>query len=220
MTSVRNHRPQLSGNKWFILVLALIIGACSPKVRTAPSSTVKTTTEKPAEKKEEEKPPVKAAEVKSSVISLILPLVLDNAAAGKTYSAADLKKADMGVEYYQGFKLALDSLTATGANYKLQVFDSKDDAAQAHSLGINPQVKNSELVVGPIFPEDIKAFAAMLTSPRKPIISPLSPAAPCNIQEPEFGYHDPAAGVSCNRGSNLYRQKYKAKKGIHSYFGF
>jgi hypothetical protein len=196
MTSVRNHRPQLSGNKWFILVLALIIGACSPKVRTAPSSTVKTTTEKPAEKKEEEKPPVKAAEVKQSVISLILPLVLDNAAAGKTYSAADLKKADMGVEYYQGFKLALDSLTATGANYKLQVFDSKDDAAQAHSLGINPQVKNSELVVGPIFPEDIKAFAAMLTSPRKPLISPLSPAAPATFRNqnlvtmtPPLEYH-------------------------------
>jgi PBP1b-binding outer membrane lipoprotein LpoB len=50
MTSVRNHRPQLSGNKWFILVLALIVGACSPKVRTAPSSTVKTTTEKPVAK--------------------------------------------------------------------------------------------------------------------------------------------------------------------------
>jgi hypothetical protein len=93
MTSVRNHRPQLSGNKWFIFVLALIVGACSPKVRTAPSSTVKTTTEKPVTKPEKaEKPPVKAAGGKSPVLSLILPLGLDHAAAGQTYTAAGLKK--------------------------------------------------------------------------------------------------------------------------------
>ncbi len=181
MTSVRNHRPQLSGNKWFIFVLtALIIGACSPKIRTVPSSTVKTTTKNPVIKKEKpaEKPPVKTPEAKASVISLILPLGLDHAVAGQSYTAAKLKTANMSVEYYQGFKLALDSLTSTGSNYKLQIFDSKDDAEQSHSLSLNPQVKNSEIIIGPVFPDDVKAFTAMLTSARKPIVSPLSPAAP------------------------------------------
>jgi ABC-type branched-subunit amino acid transport system substrate-binding protein len=198
MTSVRNHRPQLSGNKWFIFVLALIVGACSPKVRTAPSSTVKTTTEKPVTKTEKpaEKPPVKAPEAKAHVLSLILPLGLDHAAAGQTYTAAGLKKANMAAEYYQGFKLALDSVTAEGANFKLQVFDSKDDAAQSHSLALNPQVKASELIIGPVFPDDVKAFTAMLPSARKPIVSPLSPAAPSTFNNqnlvtmtPPLEYH-------------------------------
>ncbi|MES2267221.1 MAG: ABC transporter substrate-binding protein [Bacteroidota bacterium] len=199
MTSVRNHRPQLSGNKWFIFVLAgLILGACSPKVRTVPSSTVKTTTEKPVVKQEKpaEKPPVKTPEAKASVISLIFPFGLDHAAAGQRYTAAKLKMANMSVEYYQGFKLALDSLTANGSNYKLQIFDSKDNAAQSHSLGLNPQVKNSEIIVGPVFPDDVKAFTAMLTSSRKPIVSPLSPAAPATFKNqnlvtmtPPLEYH-------------------------------
>nr|WP_082855850.1 ABC transporter substrate-binding protein [Mucilaginibacter sp. L294] len=198
MTSVRNHRPQLSGNKWFIFVLALIVGACSPKIRTAPSSTVKTTTENPVTKtqKPAEKPPVKVSEAKVHVLSLILPLGLDHAAVGQTYTAASLNKANMSAEYYQGFKLALDSLTAEGANFKLQVFDSKDDAAQSHSLALNPQVKASELIVGPIFPDDVKAFTAMLPSARKPIVSPLSPAAPATFNNqnlvtmtPPLEYH-------------------------------
>lgn len=198
MTSVRNHRPPLSGNKWFIFVLAaLIIGACSPKVRTVPTSTVKAETEKPVVKQDNaDKPPVKAPEAKASAISLVLPLNLDHAAAGQNYTAANLKAANMSADYYQGFKLGLDSAAAEGANFKLQVFDSKGDAAQAHSLGLNPQVKNAEIIVGPVFPDDVKAFTDMLKTARKPIVSPLSPAAPATFKNqnlititPPLEYH-------------------------------
>jgi hypothetical protein len=179
MTSVRNHRPPLSGNKWFIVFIALLAGACSPKVRTVPTTNAPKT-EKPTTKpiKTAEKPPV-VKEAKTSVVSLILPLGLDQLTPGVGYNAAKLKKANMSVEYYQGFKLALDSLASSqGANFKLQIYDSKDDAAQAHSLGFNPQIKNGDLIFGPIFPEDIKSFTSLLTSARKPIVSPLSPASP------------------------------------------
>jgi ABC-type branched-subunit amino acid transport system substrate-binding protein len=198
MTSVRNHRPPLSGNKWFIFVLALVLGACSPKIRTAPPSTVKTPTENPVVKpnKPADKPPAKVPETKAHVLSLILPLGLDHAAAGQKYTSAGLKKANMAVEYYQGFKLALDSMTQTGANFKLQVYDSKDDAAQSHSLALNPQIKASELIIGPVFPDDVKAFTAMLTSARRPIVSPLSPASPTTFKNrnlitmtPPLEYH-------------------------------
>lgn len=159
------------------------MGACSPKVRTVPTPVVKTKTEKNPKKTEKiEEKPVKIPEIKPSVISLILPLGLDHAAAGQKYTSAGLKSANMSVEYYQGFKLALDSITLTGANFRLQVFDSKADAAQAHSLGLNPQVKASDLIVGPVFPDDIKSFTSALTGWRKPIVSPLSPAWPATYK--------------------------------------
>ena len=214
MTSVRNHRPPLSGNKWFIFVLAaLIIGACSPKVRTVPTSTVKAETEKPVVKQDNaDKPPVKAPEAKASAISLVLPLNLDHAAAGQNYTAANLKAANMSADYYQGFKLGLDSAAAEGANFKLQVFDSKGDAAQAHSLGLNPQVKNAELIVGPVFPDDVKAFTDMLKTARKPIVSPLSPAAPATFKNqnlititPPLEYH--ATGAATYIAKSLKPQK-------------
>jgi ABC-type branched-subunit amino acid transport system substrate-binding protein len=177
MTSVRNHLPPLSGNKWFILVLALVVGACSPKVRTVPVAAKPAPTSPVVKPEKPIPPPVKPPEPKFSVVSLILPLGLDKLAPGQSYSAGDLSKANMSAEYYQGFKLALDSVAGLGANFKLQVFDSKDDAA-IHSLAQNPQIKNGDLIVGPIFPEDIRLFAAMFNYSRKPIVSPLSPASP------------------------------------------
>ncbi|MFD0792583.1 ABC transporter substrate-binding protein [Mucilaginibacter litoreus] len=189
MISVRNHRPQLSGNKWLILVLVAVIGACSPKVQPVSKPVAKTKTEKPDKKPEDKpvnKPSAKHSEAKPSVISLILPLGLDHSVAGQKFSRAGLEKANMSVEYYQGFKLALDSVAKEGANFKLHIYDSKDDAAQAHSLGLNPQIKASDLIVGPIFPEDIKAFTSTLGKRGKPIVSPLSPAAPATFKNPDL----------------------------------
>ncbi len=210
MTLVRNHRPPLSGNKWFIVLVALLVGACSPKVRTVPVAT-KPVAEKPAPKPEKPVEKPKVVEGKSSVVSLILPLGLDKLAPGQNYSSADLKKANMSVEYYQGFKLALDSVAGQGANFKLQVYDSKDDAA-IHSLGLNPQVKNGDLIVGPIFPEDIRLFAGMFSYSRKPIVSPLSPASPTlfNNQNlvtmtPPLEYH--ARGAATYIASRLKPKK-------------
>jgi hypothetical protein len=208
MTLVRNHRPQLSGNKWLIVFLALIVGACSPKLRPAPQPSVKTT-EKPTP---EEKKPVTEVSAKTSVISLILPLGLDHAAFKQAYSAADLKKANMSVEYYQGFKLALDSLTSIGANYKLQIFDSKDDDAQAHSLAFNPQIRNGDLIVGPIFPEDVKTFTSVLTAVSKPIVSPLSPASPATFNNPNLVTMTPPLEYHAKGAATYITNRIKPKK--------
>jgi hypothetical protein len=67
---------------------------------------------------------------------------------------------------------------------------------QSHSLAYNPKVRASDLIIGPIFPEDIKAFTSVLTSARKPIVSPLSPESPSTFKNqnlitvnPPLDYH-------------------------------
>jgi hypothetical protein len=184
MTLARNHRLLLSGNKKLWLLALVIISACSPKVRTVgrtgpsangtpaqpgkPQNTAPTTT----------KPATTAEHARVSNISLLLPFGLDNLTSVKGYSAADLKKANIAVDYYQGFKLALDSLTAKGYNYKLQIFDTRDEMAYTHSLSVNPIVRSSALIVGPVFPEGVKSFIGTPASLTRPLVSPLSPSAP------------------------------------------
>jgi len=200
MISVRNHLLPLSGNKWLLFFsAALILGACSPKVR--PVSTPVKKVEKP-EPKPVEKPPVKPA-AKVSVISMILPMGLDHVRP-RNYSGAGLSQANMSIEYYQGFKLALDSLAAQGANFKLQLFDSKDDASAAHSLAYNPQIRTSDLVVGPVYPDGMKLFTSTMGT-RTAILSPLSPASPATIKNnnlitviPPLEYHAVGAAQYIN----------------------
>ncbi|MGZ3871918.1 MAG: hypothetical protein ACXVJD_03315, partial [Mucilaginibacter sp.] len=77
-----------------------------------------------------------------------------------------------------------------------QVFDSKGEKAQAHSLAMNPAVRSSDLIVGPIFPDDLKVFTGTYSSTRQPVVSPLSPAAPATFKNtslvtmmPPLEYH-------------------------------
>ena len=173
MTLVRNRLPQLNGNRRFFLfrisnvqfriyfLAALLISGCSPKVRTVPVPVNKPAEQKPVPV---EKPvTVKPVAPKVSVISLLLPFGLDHIGPGQSYDDISLKKARIAADYYRGFKSALDSLTYYGYN--------------------NPKVRASDLIVGPVFPDDLKAFTDVLVGARKPIVSPLSP-------EPAATFHN------------------------------
>jgi hypothetical protein len=144
--------------------------------------------------------PVKPAAPAVSTIALLLPFGTDHLAPGASYTAVSLREADIAIAYYQGFKLALDSLTAQGYNYKLQVYDTRSDKAQSHALGYNQAVRGSDLIVGPVFPEDMRTFLNANSSPKQPIVSPLSPAAPSTLHSaqmitmmPPLEYHAWAA---------------------------
>lgn len=195
MISAQNHRPLLSGNKWLIyLWIMLVAAACSPKLQQVQAPV------KPAEKpvaKTPETVPVKAAP-KVATIALLLPFELDYLRTG--YSTSALKQANIAVDYYQGFKMALDSLTAQGYNYRLLVHDTRDLPSQSHSLAYNPDIRASDLIVGPVFPDGLKAFTSVLTSARKPILSPLAASAPSTFKNqnlitaiPPLEYHAWAA---------------------------
>ncbi|MDB5137082.1 MAG: amino acid transporter substrate-binding protein [Mucilaginibacter sp.] len=185
MTSVRNHLLQLSGNKWiFIVCTALLAAACSPKVRPVSAPAKK---ENPV-KTEPEKASAKPGAQQVSTIAMLLPFNLDNLNAGAQYTSGTLSRANLSLDYYQGFKLALDSLAAKGYNYKLQVFDAKDQPSQAHSFAYNPAIRSSDLIVGPVFPDDLHDFTSILTGTGKsiPTVSPLSPAAPSTIKDQDL----------------------------------
>ena len=142
MISVRNHLLQLSGNKWLFFVgIALLAAGCSPKVVPV---TTPVKTQAPSTKKEPEKAPEKPSLAKVSTISMLLPFNLDNLNPGQQYTPATLSHANLWLEYYQGFKLALDSLGSKGYNYKLQVFNTKEQSSEAHELA--PQIRASGII--------------------------------------------------------------------------
>jgi hypothetical protein len=216
MTLVQNHRLPLSGNNKLWLLALILISACSPKVqpvgKTGPvagNTTGKPTTVTPPAST---KPEVKIPVSKTSNIALLLPFSLDNLNSVKGYSAADLKKANIAIDYYQGFKLALDSLTARGYNYKLQIYDTKDEPAYTHSLSSNPAIKNSNLIVGPVFPEGIKSFLGAPSTLNKPLLSPLSPAPPNDFANNNLITVNPPLEYHARGAAQYVTNKLKPKK--------
>lgn len=189
MISARNHRPLLSGNRLLWLSLIIAVGAaCSPKVRSSKTVNAGTDVAK-TEKKEEAKSPEKSTGKSSKwlsdkpTISLILPFGAD-AINREQPAPNDLSRADLAIQFYRGFKLALDSVSADGYDLRLRVFDSNDEYNRLIALSRNAGLRTSDLIVGPVFPAGVKAFASFAQSVRRPVLSPLSASPPSEFNNP------------------------------------
>lgn len=189
--SVLNRRQLLSGNKRLILFLSVVfLAACSPKIRkVADQPATKTQEEINKEKEAAEKaaaaakpveapPPPVVKTMRTTSIALLLPFNLDDITFGTGKPVKNTLKTNIAVDFYEGFKLALDSLTNSGQNFKLTVFDTKDEVSQAQKLALTPVIRNSDFIVGPVFPAGVQAFSMRINSLHKPVISPLSAASP------------------------------------------
>ena len=176
---VNNNTMILKRRYWLLVLPALIFGACSPKI-----TTVKTEAPKPVEKeKPVEKKPLK--KFSQASISLLIPFKLDELNL-KSMSKADIEKYAMPIDFYQGFKLGLDSVAASGLNFKLSVYDTQDDNAHIGSLYKIDNFRKSNLVVGPVFPEGIKYFTNYSKLNNVPVVSPLAASSPADFNNPNL----------------------------------
>nr|WP_121273890.1 ABC transporter substrate-binding protein [Pedobacter schmidteae] len=201
MILAQNHQPQLSGNKYWIIILsALVLSACSPKIR--PES------KKPEPPKEVEKVEKPAPKLKQATISLLAPFRLDEIKL-KTATKADVEKAAMAIDFYQGFKLGVDSAAAAGQDFKLKVYDTQDNNTQIAALIDNGGLLGSDLIVGPVFPEGLKYITNYSISRKIPVVNPLAASQPSEFVNPNLisivnniDLHAQKIGAYINRNYN------------------
>jgi ABC-type branched-subunit amino acid transport system substrate-binding protein len=180
MILVPNRLPLLSGNN-FLMILGMLIflSACSKKI-TAPKPV---DIPSPAElDKQKEIVPLKM----DHSIALLLPFDL-NSINLKSASAKDLEKASLAIDFYQGFKIALDSISEKGHNFNLQVFDTQNQETRVVNLALATSVRSNDLIVGPVFPNAIKAFSEFSELGEKKLqISPLAASIPADFNNPSL----------------------------------
>lgn len=182
MILVPNRLLQSNGSRYLLLVFLLIlISGCSKRIIPAKPGTVKVP---PVVKPREEVPVIKKETDHS--IALLLPFEL-NTINLSTAGADEIRKTDLAVDFYQGFKLALDSLSKNGHNYKLQVLDTQDQEARVVNLATAASVKENEIIVGPVFPDAIGTFSDFFEkSSTKLIVSPLAASMPAQFDNPNL----------------------------------
>ena len=178
MTLAQNPRPQLSGNRhWIILISVLLFSACSPKIRTE--------TKKPEVPKQVEKIEKPAEKIQQADISLLVPFRL-NEINLKTATKAEVEKSAMAIDFYQGFKLGIDSAAASGQNFKLKVYDTQDNNTQIGRLIDNGGLLGSKLIVGPVFPDGLKYITNYSISRNIAIVNPLAASHPSEFRNPNL----------------------------------
>src|SRR5690606_25556660 len=97
-------RPLLSGNKFYAIVLLISVAAasCTPRAKVLrPGSVQADEAEAPVVIDDREKPE-DAPVAEAQQIALLLPFQL-NRSAGNNPTEADIKRAALALDFYQGF---------------------------------------------------------------------------------------------------------------------
>jgi hypothetical protein len=180
MTSVQSRLLRLSGNKyWPVLFIGLSLSACSPKVTS-------TATKKIEPEKAQEKPVEKpVARFSQANIALLVPFHLSGINL-KTATKAEVEKSAMAIDFYQGLKIGLDSAAAMGLNFKLNVYDTRNNNSRIAGLVQNGGLNASNLIIGPVFPEGLKYIKEYSMAQNIPVVNPLAATHPAEFNNPNL----------------------------------
>ena len=100
-------------------------------------------------------------------IALLLPFYLP--------SGEDLNpKARIGLDFYAGAKLALDSLKKEGFTVSANVFDISNDSSSVDDILKNPSFAKSDLIIGPLYSSAFIRIAEYAKKKNIPAVSPFS----------------------------------------------
>lgn len=78
------------------------------------------------------------------------------------------------LDFYQGFLLAVNDMRLTGMNMNLRVIDNKD-YSNSSQIAQSGRLDGSEVVIGPVFSEDVAGLIDYTKENRIPLISPMDP---------------------------------------------
>lgn len=185
-----------------VLALTAVLASCSPKI-TKP---VVKAPAKPVEQKVEPR-------FTQGNISVFIPFQLNNFNL-KTVTKSQIGKADMPLDFYQGLMMGIDSAANEGLNFKVNVFDSRDNTSQLAALSKKEAVKLSNLLIGPVFPDGLKYMAAFSQTHKLPIISPLAASKPTEFDNPYLISVVPDIDMHGFKVADFIASTYKADQSI------
>jgi len=180
MTLVQNHQPLLSGNKRLLVkVILLIFGfvGCMPKGSA-----------------------FNKANDSSYKIAMILPLHLHQ------YFGNNVNRANIMLDYYQGFYLALKNYEKDGLRVKLYLYDNEHDTAKTREILNKPELKKMDLIVAPILNEHLYIINHFSSKFQIPVLSPFTAADSLFPNNPLFFNSAPAEKTKAEIFYDYYRK--------------
>ncbi len=116
------------------------------------------------------------AKDKAYKIALILPFNFHQLDIETATSQDAFKNSNLAIDYYRGFKLALDSLSNNGYTIECRVFDTKSDTLEIRNIAIDPYMLSVDMVFTTISPNEINHLLKANVTLKTKIISAISPA--------------------------------------------
>ena len=111
-------------------------------------------------------------------VALMIPLFLDSVdqidAENPDPKIFETSKSFQFLPYYEGFRMALDSLEKQGLKIKLYVYDADKDTARTKQLLKKPEMKSMDLIFGLLYQQNFQIVATFAKKNRINLVNPIS----------------------------------------------
>lgn len=111
-------------------------------------------------------------------VALMIPLYLDSVdrinAVNPEPGIIQSAKPFQFLPYYEGFRMAVDSLAKSGLKIKLHVYDVDKDTAKIRQLLRNPEMKTMDMIFGLLYHSNFQIVAAFAKKNKINLINPIS----------------------------------------------
>lgn len=118
-------------------------------------------------------------------------------------------KATNGLDFYEGIKLAADTLNMMGYNVDVHVHDVAEASHTPSALIMRKQLDSSDLIIGAVNNVYVKTLSDFAASRKKNFISALSPSDAGITNNPYFILLQPTLQTHCEWIMSSVSKKYK-----------
>jgi len=179
MISVQNHLQLLSGNKRLfikIFIVLVLLINAIPKIYGTPKVE------------------------KVFKVALIMPFHLND------YSGSNVNRANIMLDYYQGFYLALKEYETKGLKIKLFVYDNEHDTTKTNEILALEEMKKMDLIVCPIQDKFLHIMNHFSSKYQVPVFSPFTAIDSLFPNNPLFFNAAPAEKTKAEIFYEYYRK--------------
>lgn len=152
---------------------------------------------------------------KTYTVGLMLPFEVQADSVSQSLSKVDGTQK-ISLDFYNGFVMAADTLVKQGLNLNLNVYDTRKSLTHLQQKGGEFRRMNFDMVVGPLFQQNVEYIADELRKQNVPVISPLSKTVDVNGR-PNLVKCNADEGATGHKIADILNKKYQHAQVIFAY---
>jgi len=118
------------------------------------------------------------------------------------------RESENFLQFYEGVLLAVDSLQRAGMNIRLNVFDTQQSPDFIRQFIYADEFLETDLIIGPVYPQVQSEVAAIAAKNRIPMVSPLSSQSRVLTSNPYYYQVNPSREFLTAKTAELITEEY------------
>lgn len=112
------------------------------------------------------------------------------------------------LEFYEGVLIAVDSMQKAGMKINLKVFDTQSDAGSIRDYIYDSDFLETDLIIGPVYPQVQNEVAQIAAKNRIPMVSPFAPRSNIIDSNPYYFQINPTHEYIANETAEMVAEEY------------